>query len=41
MTDKESFEACEYWMKELDKHEEIGIHILVGNKVDLISERVV
>ena len=42
VTDPVSFENLEYWLKKIKKHGDENVEILLlGNKIDLINERVV
>jgi Ras-related protein Rab-5C len=39
--ERDSFEACDYWIQELERNEDIKIKLLVGNKVDMGDARVI
>ena len=42
MTDPESFESCQHWMKEIDKNAKTDVkRLLVGNKSDLAQKKAV
>jgi len=42
VTDEESFRNVAYWLKKIKKHGDENVEIvLLGNKIDLINERLV
>ena len=42
VTDPESFESCQHWMKEIDKNAKADVkRLLVGNKSDLAQKKAV
>ena len=42
VTDKESFDSVKNWLREIDRYATEGVNkLLIGNKCDMVSKRVV